>query len=211
MNVAIFGRQCIRQTSRRVPYQRCQWRNHCFGTRGAHWWPFRAPLRARGNRNLLAKASVGAAAGAGVGAAAATTTLNPTAFVRIEEAEWNDDKTGEQHMLDASRAEIEAELPDFVAGSKGIRRSVYYYLDTYIWEPICTGLRFFHLMFIFVPVIVTSPVVWLGSPNPERDNERAGTLWWYGFLVGSMERAGAAFIKVGIAYSAQSWTMGADK
>jgi aarF domain-containing kinase len=52
------------------------------------------------------------------------------------------------------------------------------------------------LIFIFVPVIVTVPVIWFGQRQPERDNERSGTLWWYAFLVNGMERAGAAFIKV---------------
>lgn len=144
----------------------------------------------------MSKAAVGAgAAGAGVGAAAA---LNPAAFVRIGEEDQEDDKTGEQHMLAASRAEIDAEVPSFVEGSGGFTRGVYYYVDVYFWEPICTGLRFLHLVVIFVPVMVTVPVIWFGSRDPKRDNERGGTLWWYGFLVGSMERAGAAFIKASI-------------
>jgi aarF domain-containing kinase len=78
-------------------------------------------------------------------------------------------------MLEASRKELE---------------------EQYIVEPICTGLRFLHLVVIFVPVIVTIPALWLGQKQPGRENERSGTLWWYGFLVASMERAGAAFIKV---------------
>jgi aarF domain-containing kinase len=45
-------------------------------------------------------------------------------------------------------------------------------------------------------VIVTIPVIWLGQRQADKDDERSGTLWWYGFLVSSMERAGAAFIKV---------------
>jgi len=49
---------------------------------------------------------------------------------------------------------------------------------------------------IFVPVIVAIPAIWIGDRVKDRDNERKGTLWWYGFLVSSMERAGAAFIKV---------------
>jgi aarF domain-containing kinase len=46
-----------------------------------------------------------------------------------------------------------------------------------------------------VPVFVTIPVVYIGARDPERDNERSGTLWWYAFLVRQMERAGATFIK----------------
>ena len=57
-------------------------------------------------------------------------------------------------------------------------------------------MRFLPLVIIFVPVIVTIPAIWIGARRVDRDNERSGTLWWYGFLVSSMEKAGAAFIKV---------------
>ena len=33
--------------------------------------------------------------------------------------------------------------------------------------------------------------------HKDKDDERSGTLWWYSFLVHSMERSGAAFIKLG--------------
>jgi len=66
----------------------------------------------------------------------------------------------------------------------------------YIYEPIATGLRFLQLVIIFVPVFATIPVIFLGSRNPDADNERTGTLWWYRFLVKQMERAGPTFIKV---------------
>lgn len=101
-------------------------------------------------------------------------------------------------MLAASREEIDNELPEWVSESKhGFRRRVYLFVDTWIIEPIATGFRFLHLMFIFVPVILTVPAIWFGPRVKQRDNERKGTLWWYAFLVHSMERAGAAFIKVG--------------
>ena len=96
----------------------------------------------------------------------------------------------------ASRAELKEQVPKALRNSKKVRRGIYFFVDAYIIEPIFTGLRFLHLAFIFVPVLVTIPVIWLGKRQPDRDNERTGTLWWYGFLVRSMERAGAAFIKV---------------
>ena len=100
-------------------------------------------------------------------------------------------------MLEASREEIDNELPDWVGDSQhGIRRKLFVFFDTYIIEPIATGFRFLHLVVIFVPVLVTIPAIWFGARIQDRDNERSGTLWWYGFLVHSMERAGAAFIKV---------------
>ena len=127
----------------------------------------------------------------------AGTGLSPAAFVALGEEEIDDGKTGEQHMLAASRKEIDAEDYDFLRNSTRTRRTIVHYIDTYVWEPICTGARFLHLVIIFLPVLVTVPVIWLGSRDPKRENERTGTIWWYGFLVRSMERAGAAFIKVG--------------
>lgn len=66
----------------------------------------------------------------------------------------------------------------------------------YIYEPIATGSRFVQLVIIFVPIFATIPVIFLGPRDPNADNERTGTLWWYRFLVRQMERAGPTFIKV---------------
>ncbi|KAK5137522.1 hypothetical protein LTR08_008501 [Meristemomyces frigidus] len=124
--------------------------------------------------------------------------LSPAAFVSIAEDE---DKRGaqthEQHMLELSRQELNEYVPEILSGSRKWRVAIWRALETYLVEPMATGLRFLHLVFIFVPVILTVPVMWIGAKQPERDNERTGTIWWYGFLVASMERAGAAFIKLG--------------
>ena len=101
-------------------------------------------------------------------------------------------------MLAASREEIEKKLSDDDVGISRIRHGIVLFWDLYIWEPICTGFRFVHLLLIFVPVIVTVPAIWIGRRQKERDGERTGTLWWYDFLVKSMERAGPAFIKVNL-------------
>lgn len=128
---------------------------------------------------------------------AATAALSPALFVELSEKD-NDgtEKTAESRMLEASRDEIAKKLSEDDHGFSRIRHGVVLFLDVYIWEPICTALRFLHLVIIFVPVILTVPAIWLGSRDPKRDNERSGTLWWYWFLVKSMERAGPAFIKV---------------
>jgi aarF domain-containing kinase len=99
-------------------------------------------------------------------------------------------------MLEASRKELDEHVPKRLKNSKKVRRGIYFFVEDWIIEPIATGFRFLHLVIIFVPVIVTIPIIWLGKRQADRSDERAGTLWWYGFLVGSMERAGAAFIKV---------------
>ncbi|KAK6525072.1 hypothetical protein TWF281_011951 [Arthrobotrys megalospora] len=81
-----------------------------------------------------------------------------------------------------------------------VRRALSYverYFHSYVLEPVATGLRFLHLALLFLPVMVTMPAIWIGPRLPFRDDERTGTLWWYGFLVRSMERAGPTFIKLG--------------
>ncbi|EME41907.1 hypothetical protein DOTSEDRAFT_74080 [Dothistroma septosporum NZE10] len=124
--------------------------------------------------------------------------LSPAAFIQIAEDDDNEDGlTHEEHMLQVSRQELAEQVPDRLKNSKKFRKSIWRFVDTWIVEPLATGLRFLHLVIIFVPVIATVPIIWLGARQHARDNERSGTLWWYGFLVSSMERAGAAFIKLG--------------
>lgn len=123
--------------------------------------------------------------------------LSPVVFVQLSEKENNGPKdTAEGRMLEASRQEIQKKLSDDDHGLSRVRHGIVLFLDVYMWEPLCTGIRFFHLVFIFVPVIVTIPVIWFGKRDKTRDNERGGTLWWYNFMVKSMEKAGPAFIKV---------------
>ena len=124
-------------------------------------------------------------------------TLSPAAFIQLSEANNGDDQSGEAHMLEASREEIRKKIPDDVRGLRRVWRSIAFLLDVYVYEPIATSFRFLHLVFIFVPVLVTIPAIWIGSRQADQDHERSGTVWWYRFLVGSMERAGPAFIKVG--------------
>jgi aarF domain-containing kinase len=100
-------------------------------------------------------------------------------------------------MLEASRMELNEHVPKRLENSKKVRKGIYFFVDRYVIEPIATTLRFLHLVIIFVPVIVTIPVIWFGKRQPDRSGETTGTLWGYGFWVGSMERAGAAFINVG--------------
>ena len=132
-------------------------------------------------------------------------TLSPAAFIKLSEEDHEDGRSGEEQMLEASREEIEKKIPDDMHGIKRGFRSIWVFLDEYIYEPIATGLRLLHLVIIFVPVIVTVPAIWIGGRQRDRDNERIGTLWWYGFLVSSMERAGPAFIKVPILAFASSY------
>ncbi|KAG9232781.1 ABC1 family-domain-containing protein [Amylocarpus encephaloides] len=129
---------------------------------------------------------------------AAAVALSPAAFVQMsEEDNGGTEQTAEGRMLEASQEEIKKQIPNHEHGALRIWHKTVLFLDLYIWEPACTGLRFLHLVVIFVPVIFTVPAIWIGPRQKDRDNERLGTLWWYWFLVKSMERAGPAFIKLG--------------
>ena len=123
--------------------------------------------------------------------------LAAAAFVELsEEDNTGTEKTSELRMLEVSRQEIKKTLNDDDTGLTRLRHGVVLFLDLYIWEPICTGVRFLQLVVIFVPVIMAVPIMWVGKRHPDRDNERTGTLLWYNFLVKCMEWAGPSFIKV---------------
>lgn len=152
------------------------------GSRGQQGWQWAVPPH-RGQAPLLA-------------AAQATAALGTAAFVKLSENEEASGDTGEMRMLQASRKEIAKKVDEDDRGFSRLRHKVVYFLDLYVWEPLCTGFRFIHLALIFVPVILAVPAIWIGRRQRDRNNERAGTLWWYGFLVKGMEWAGPAFIKV---------------
>lgn len=132
---------------------------------------------------------------------AATTSgaaaLGTAAFVRLsEDDDGSSGETAEHRMLEASRAEMTKELAADDRGLSRLRHRIVLFLDLYVWEPLCTGVRFLHLAAIFVPVLLAVPMIWFGERQKDRDNERSGTLLWYNFLVTGMEWAGPAFIKV---------------
>ncbi|KAH6916967.1 hypothetical protein BKA70DRAFT_1394926 [Coprinopsis sp. MPI-PUGE-AT-0042] len=77
-----------------------------------------------------------------------------------------------------------------------LRGSILDLLRDNIWEPIRTTVRFLRLFALFFPVIITSPMVLVGSPQKQHKGERWGAVWWYGYLVQQMEAAGPTFIKL---------------
>jgi len=135
----------------------------------------------------------------GLAAAATIPLVSQPANDEVEAEE--DEPTLEQSLLDTSEEERKGQTY-----SINQDRSIFYRVwrrikvtfVRYLYEPIATGLRFVQLVVIFVPVLVTIPVIFIGPRIPESDNERSGTLWWYQFLVRQMEHAGATFIKVSI-------------
>jgi len=69
-------------------------------------------------------------------------------------------------------------------------------LIQHVWEYILTAKRFIYLFFLFVPVLVSSPILLVGKPQKSLRGDRWGAVWWYGLLVSRMEAAGPTFIKV---------------
>ena len=172
-----LGRLCLRQKPQRIIATSARHERH-YSSLFRQRIPFRPLPKPPGTRVLL------------------WSLLTPATFVALSEEENGDGKTAEEHMLEASRAEIAKELPNDLHGYKRALSGIWLFLDIYIVEPVATTFRFLHLVIIFVPVLATIPVIWFGSRRKDRENERVGTLWWYAFLVHSMERAGPAFIKV---------------
>jgi hypothetical protein len=69
-------------------------------------------------------------------------------------------------------------------------------LQANVWEPILTATRFIYLFILFIPVIVSSPLLLVGPPEEGYGGDRWGAVAWYSFLVSRMEAAGPTFIKV---------------
>ncbi|GAB7349874.1 hypothetical protein MBLNU459_g0570t2 [Dothideomycetes sp. NU459] len=193
----LLARTCIRQTSQRASASSP---SHSYSHGASRTFTWTRQTRQQQSR-FFANARLffrkPPAPVKGGTACLAAAALTPAAFIELSEEESDDGKTGEQHMLEVSRRELAETVPGWLSSSHKVRRGIWRFLDTWIIEPIATGFRLLHLIVIFVPVIATVPLIWVGSRQKDRDDERSGTLWWYGFLVSSMERAGAAFIKLG--------------
>ncbi|KAA1075874.1 hypothetical protein PGT21_029159 [Puccinia graminis f. sp. tritici] len=93
--------------------------------------------------------------------------------------------------------------------SKTSLRSLWNSIKRNIIEPLATASRFLYLLALFLPVLITSPVVLLeyielAHPRKRRKvrkdgtliTERASTSWWYKLLVSSTQKAGPTFIKL---------------
>ncbi|KAG2216183.1 hypothetical protein INT45_003999 [Circinella minor] len=68
--------------------------------------------------------------------------------------------------------------------------------NEWLLEPLLTFRRFIHIVFIFAPVILATPITLVGSRVKEEQDERIGTLWWFDLIAAQMERAGPTFIKL---------------
>lgn len=183
----ILGRTCFRPLLRSQSSSVPLIRRVAFRLHHTHQIPWTGPgTKGYSARRVILQASTGVAA------------LSAGAFIEISQTDNNGtEQTGEHRMLEVSREEMRKAVGDHETGLLRVAHKAVLFFDLYVWEPVCTGFRFLHLLAIFVPVIITVPAIWIGKRRPERDNERSGTLWWYEFLVKAMELAGPAFIKLG--------------
>lgn len=193
----LFGRLCVNRAGSspqvpRVPPRLLRLCARRSGT-GPRW----SRLRSRFGESSSSSGS-GRASGKKIVGTVLWAALTPGAFLELatDGGEEGNDKTGEMQMLEVSREEIRKNVAEDAKGFTRLRQSLYVWWYCYVYDPIATGFRFAHLVVIFVPVIVSFPAIWLGKRLQDHGGERAGTIWWFQFLVRSMERAGPAFIKV---------------
>lgn len=79
---------------------------------------------------------------------------------------------------------------------QSIRSRIKSLICDWIIEPVLTARRFIFLVIIFMPVILSSPMLLVGRPQKQLEGDRWAAVWWYKFLVRQMARAGPTFIKV---------------
>jgi aarF domain-containing kinase len=115
------------------------------------------------------------------------------------------DKHDDYHREDKPSKSVETVVASSPAEDES-RFSPIRIVRLYIMEPIATLFRFLRLAMLFGPVILTSPMLLIGTPAASKrrragvvvdEGERWGAVWWFGFLVRQMEKAGPTFIKLG--------------
>lgn len=113
--------------------------------------------------------------------------------------------TWENGLYQASRKE-EKDLYDQQRKEKVSRGSfllrIFYHIKfavtDYLVDPCITFGRFLELTLIFIPVLLSAPMCWIGSKDRRTgENVRSGARLWFRYLRWSAEHAGASFIKLG--------------
>lgn len=122
------------------------------------------------------------------------------------------------HLYLSSNSDLQLEtspdpIPSLGVEAEAFHRSWFQRLldsiDYYLLEPLATTRRFLFLLTLFLPLLLTSPIllfefVELGHPAKRRKRRRDGSLiterrtttWWYHVLVHAMQLAGPTFIKL---------------
>lgn len=75
--------------------------------------------------------------------------------------------------------------------------SIKFTLSDYVVEPLVTVARFLELTVLFLPLLLSAPICWIGPRDKKsKDSIRAGAYLWYRYLRWTAELAGASFIKL---------------
>lgn len=72
-----------------------------------------------------------------------------------------------------------------------------YALRDYIVDPLMTFARFLELTFLFLPLLLSAPICWIGTHDKKsKYSTRIGARLWYRYLRWTAEVAGPSFIKL---------------
>lgn len=74
---------------------------------------------------------------------------------------------------------------------------LHYAVADYIVDPCITFVRFLELTLLFIPLLLSSPICWIGHKDKSGDRTRSGARLWFSYLRWTAEVAGASFIKLG--------------
>lgn len=84
-------------------------------------------------------------------------------------------------------------LPPFL----GLLYRIGFFLSDYVVEPLVTFARFLELTALFLPLLLTAPICWMGPRDKNStDKTRAGARIWYIYLRWTAQVAGASFVKL---------------
>ncbi|KAF9585369.1 hypothetical protein BGW38_002682 [Lunasporangiospora selenospora] len=205
---------CTGPTAPTIPRQ---YHGRCFSTRPLANASTPAPLHKAPKRNQHPLASQGPhSSPTAPFRASAMHLILPTVAIqtgillhggRVAYLEASLDKmNGFQHLNRNRNATLVSPIPlaktELVESlqSPSMVRRIYQYLEDlleeYVVHPVKTVWRFGLLTLIFLPLVITLPVAYMGKRNKDFNNERSGTIWWYSLLVRHMEMAGPTFIKL---------------
>jgi len=106
-------------------------------------------------------------------------------------------------LIPCTEYDLSVQAKDPIIGSPAepymsIPSRMFSLLQEHLWEPLLTARRFIHLFYLFIPVIITMPMLLVGKPERRYKGDKWGAVWWYEFLVRRMQAAGPTFIKVSI-------------
>lgn len=106
-------------------------------------------------------------------------------------------------LIPCTEHDLDVQARDTIIGSPAephmsIPSRILSLLQEHLWEPVLTARRFIHLFYLFIPVIITMPMLLIGKPERRYKGDKWGAVWWYEFLVRRMQTAGPTFIKVSI-------------